>query len=725
MEYDGIQHRSDEAVRYNVRPCYQKCPADPFRRSSSSSSSDRGFESSNESDNDNCSNTLSSTAKFTEEKHTNEKHWKQLALSIVALNETGKLYSSLFVAQLINHLTFNRQQLNDLGCRTKQLVESFEKIQLEEGKHDSTNRCLTIALLNRADCFEKQQNQVLSSNGANKTTNQWRPCPRLRHYRQQQQQQQQQVCILQFSDRPFNADQQGPVCGVPQSRADMHSEANRLATFEDAGEATCWTTTDIGEDVSRALARAGWFRSNREGGLRCAFCYGNVDAAAARRSLASYAGGDRTFWPMQLHQYRFGTCPMVLQLAVGNRPLPEEDREASEPKPLRAPVACSEDNDPSSSSGSWTTENAASSTVAPSSESEARHQLRRRPGLPTATLAAARSACDPRADSNLSLLERSLLIQKNSCDVAVETYHPLCYPEMSDPAEREATLTATAGQLTLNSSSSAVVPLPASLLAQAGFFQLSGTDCLACYWCGVNLRHWLPDDEPWIEHARWSPRCCHLLLERGADFVLSSRRLHPPYVTPLDEVSVSSMTSVSSSSTSSKTTPVGSAAKSAKADPPSVCIDYRIELRQLRSRDDTFIVLLARQLLDGGYCRDVRTAVAEKLRNTGADFTSGQLLLSAVMDVRQRRERLGLDSAQYHDLRMSELDDITLADAEHLNSDAEIDWRACKVCMDRRINVTLMDCGHFCCCSNCSRSLSDCPVCRAPIRATLLIRPDS
>ncbi|KAJ7334345.1 E3 ubiquitin-protein ligase lrsam1 [Desmophyllum pertusum] len=39
----------------------------------------------------------------------------------------------------------------------------------------------------------------------------------------------------------------------------------------------------------------------------------------------------------------------------------------------------------------------------------------------------------------------------------------------------------------------------------------------------------------------------------------------------------------------------------------------------------------------------------------------------------------------------------------------------CVICMDHRSDVVLLNCGHVCCCFNCSSSLSSCPICRHPV----------
>lgn len=42
---------------------------------------------------------------------------------------------------------------------------------------------------------------------------------------------------------------------------------------------------------------------------------------------------------------------------------------------------------------------------------------------------------------------------------------------------------------------------------------------MLCFYCGQGLKDWEDNDEPWTEHAKWSPNCSYLLLSKGKNFV--------------------------------------------------------------------------------------------------------------------------------------------------------------------------------------------------------------
>ncbi|XP_076444922.1 uncharacterized protein LOC143282920 [Babylonia areolata] len=57
------------------------------------------------------------------------------------------------------------------------------------------------------------------------------------------------------------------------------------------------------------------------------------------------------------------------------------------------------------------------------------------------------------------------------------------------------------------------------VLADCGMYYAGYADCARCFFCGGGLKNWEAPDEPWIEHARWFPKCAYLHLCKGAQFV--------------------------------------------------------------------------------------------------------------------------------------------------------------------------------------------------------------
>ena len=43
-------------------------------------------------------------------------------------------------------------------------------------------------------------------------------------------------------------------------------------------------------------------------------------------------------------------------------------------------------------------------------------------------------------------------------------------------------------------------------------------DIVFCFHCGQGLRDWDPSDDPWEEHAKWSPKCAFVTNVKGREY---------------------------------------------------------------------------------------------------------------------------------------------------------------------------------------------------------------
>ncbi|KAH9487785.1 Baculoviral IAP repeat-containing protein 7-B [Bulinus truncatus] len=50
-------------------------------------------------------------------------------------------------------------------------------------------------------------------------------------------------------------------------------------------------------------------------------------------------------------------------------------------------------------------------------------------------------------------------------------------------------------------------------------------DCTRCFHCGGGLTNWEIDDDVWVEHAKWFPKCGYLLEQMGEKFILAVQEL--------------------------------------------------------------------------------------------------------------------------------------------------------------------------------------------------------
>ncbi|XP_068122959.1 baculoviral IAP repeat-containing protein 2 [Hyperolius riggenbachi] len=71
------------------------------------------------------------------------------------------------------------------------------------------------------------------------------------------------------------------------------------------------------------------------------------------------------------------------------------------------------------------------------------------------------------------------------------------------------------------------IPVTPKKLAEAGFYYVGRNDDVKCFCCDGGLRCWESGDDPWVEHAKWFPRCEYLLHIKGQSFVSDIQERYP------------------------------------------------------------------------------------------------------------------------------------------------------------------------------------------------------
>ena len=56
-------------------------------------------------------------------------------------------------------------------------------------------------------------------------------------------------------------------------------------------------------------------------------------------------------------------------------------------------------------------------------------------------------------------------------------------------------------------------------LAEAGFYYIGFGDQTECFYCDGGLEAWLPEEDPWTEHAQRFPKCGFVRLIKGKSFL--------------------------------------------------------------------------------------------------------------------------------------------------------------------------------------------------------------
>ncbi|XP_065340488.1 baculoviral IAP repeat-containing protein 7-B-like [Cloeon dipterum] len=68
-------------------------------------------------------------------------------------------------------------------------------------------------------------------------------------------------------------------------------------------------------------------------------------------------------------------------------------------------------------------------------------------------------------------------------------------------------------------------------MAKVGFFHTGYGDSVICFHCNLGLKHWDPNDDPFVEHFRWNSKCQFLLMSKGQPYI--DQMLHLIQITDL------------------------------------------------------------------------------------------------------------------------------------------------------------------------------------------------
>lgn len=239
------------------------------------------------------------------------------------------------------------------------------------------------------------------------------------------------------------------------------------------------------------------------------------------------------------------------------------------------------------------------------------------------------------------------------------------------------------------------------LLADAGFYHTGESDTVICYCCDGGLCNWDEEDDPWIEHARWYPRCTYVRQRKGDQFVASVKRDEP-----------SSDPNSTESKVDYPTDFVAFEGQKLLANS-----DVQVQQKDAASKMTLNItksptVLAVLQL---GYDEKiVDYVVRKKVQETGSPFAKASLLLEAVVD---HMAEVGSDIPQIQSEKFDELPIPENKMDKRLQEENRLlkEQKTCKICLDDDLSIVFLPCGHFVSCATCAPSLKTCPLCRSQI----------
>lgn len=281
-------------------------------------------------------------------------------------------------------------------------------------------------------------------------------------------------------------------------------------------------------------------------------------------------------------------------------------------------------------------------------------------------------------------------------------------------------------------------------MATAGFYFAGIGDCVRCFHCGVGLRQWAAEDDPFIEHARWSQTCAYLIQYKGQEFV--------DLVHQAIRISQDESPSAPGSQPNEETTGV------LTTDAAQSVLEMGYDATIIRRAINEILVNIGREgVLTAALILekvihleelDERTARAERRDAESkaapasseappppqsADESTRESSSSPSPSPSSPDDESGsgdsapddapLTRSQKKRNRRKAAQESAAArkEATRLKNENEKlkERTTCTICLDRQVSVVFLPCGHLVACAVCAPQLRVCPICRALVKGTV------
>ncbi|XP_058426702.1 baculoviral IAP repeat-containing protein 3 isoform X3 [Marmota monax] len=239
-------------------------------------------------------------------------------------------------------------------------------------------------------------------------------------------------------------------------------------------------------------------------------------------------------------------------------------------------------------------------------------------------------------------------------------------------------------------------------LASAGFYYVGHSDDVKCFCCDGGLRCWELGDDPWVEHAKWFPRCEYLIRIKGQEFISQVQASYPHLLEQL---------------LSTSDTP-----EDENAESPIVHFGPGENHSEDAVMMNTPVVKAA---LEMGFSRNlVKQTVQSKILTAGENYkTISDLVLDLLNAEDEIREEAKERATEEKESVQQDIRCIRTEDTSDLPMEEQLrrlqEERTCKVCMDKEVSIVFIPCGHLVVCKDCAPSLRKCPICRGTIKGTV------
>ncbi|XP_061193576.1 uncharacterized protein LOC133201789 [Saccostrea echinata] len=266
-------------------------------------------------------------------------------------------------------------------------------------------------------------------------------------------------------------------------------------------------------------------------------------------------------------------------------------------------------------------------------------------------------------------------------------------------------------------------------MTDAGFYYAGFGDCCRCFHCGIGLRNWDPEDNPWIEHARWSMECPYILKIKGQAFIdLVQEAARAAEMAQDDEDSEAEGASTGNESDSGNKEKSG-ASNSASGGPAANEIENNVaktsEATMSKGTSDDSGFGSGSAPVAQPIKAPLRTAAAQSLIHD--EKIKPKYVTAAIEDL-VKAEGWGAFTKEnirkylkIHEENRKSASSASNADPSTLKQENKElkDLTICKICLDEKVSIVFLPCGHLVSCPQCAPALTKCPICRKNIKGTV------
>ncbi|KAL7678194.1 hypothetical protein ACOME3_004420 [Neoechinorhynchus agilis] len=236
----------------------------------------------------------------------------------------------------------------------------------------------------------------------------------------------------------------------------------------------------------------------------------------------------------------------------------------------------------------------------------------------------------------------------------------------------------------------------ADVLSNGGFFYEGKDDAVRCFYCDVTLADWEHDDDPIIEHAKYSPNCDFLrnyvrAQSSNTDLIRKLSRIED-----FNTESISLCTNLDKSQLKMRSVLAMPFIQSIFKS-KNVFSDY--SLKEIVERDPLLVEEAAAhplnlekidELLDA-----IRSIDAKIAQCTNRDTNGRNMLADEMLKLKEEVEKSAGSI------------DLSNIIGSHSNQK-----EFCCICLDKKRNSVFLPCGHLCTCIGCGQKIVKCPICR-------------